>query len=137
MARQRAGLGEKLATADGLHDEAHWGDVGHVNRILVAATAGEETANPSNTIDYHGAGIALFREGASFIAEGQNRPLFGNPRDTIAKVGASVGEDVVGAPDGQAGRAATLEDHDARFAILVVLRISSSEMLPRRFMRRS
>ena len=110
------GTGEERAAADGLHDETDGRDIGHISGVRGAATTGEETADPSSAIDNHRARVALVREGARLVVKGQNRPLFGNPRD-IAKVGTSVGQDVVGAPNGQAGGPATLEDHDATFVI--------------------
>ena len=64
-----------------------------------------------------GAGVALGRKGAGLVVEGQDGPLLGNLGFVAAKVVPSVGADVVGAADVQAGGPAVLEDYDAGFAL--------------------
>lgn len=108
-------LSKDLVSADSLKDETDRRGVGHIKGIRDASTAGKESADASGAVNNDGVGVALGRGSTGLVVVGQDNSLLGNL--VVARVVATVGEDVVGA----AGLA-PLENYNTALVVLVIHR---------------
>jgi hypothetical protein len=104
---------------DNLQDDANRRDIGHVRGIRGAATPSADTPTPARAINNNCTRVAFIRERARIFVKGQNRPPLGNI-SVVAKIFASVGDNVVGTADGKAGGPTVFQDQDTVFTISVV-----------------